>query len=461
MVAIHEPITDQDLEPLTIRRRFNRFLERHLPEGLYPRSLIIIITPMVLLQSIMAFTFMERHWDQVTKRLSRSVAQELSLIVKLHGSFEMLGEDEAAFIELVNQTTGLGFSILHDAELPPPAPKPLYSLLDAKLSKQITKRVGLPFWIDTLGRSGYVDVRIKVASGVIFRFVTEQSRAYASNTHIFILWMVGSAIVLLWVAIIFLRNQIRPIQQLADAAHSFGMGRDVPDFRPRGASEVQSAARAVLRMKERIERHVEQRTAMLAGVSHDLRTILTRFKLQLAFLGEGEQVRELRNDVDEMQHMLEDYLAFVRGDEGEASADTNLDDLLVKAAQNAGTERASVTVDGPTGIVFRARPKALNRCIANLVINACRFGKNVRIGGAVRNHVLTVTVEDDGPGIDPDYRDDVFRPFFTLDDARNQDEGGTGLGLAIALDIARSHGGDILLFESAMGGLKAEIQIPV
>jgi two-component system osmolarity sensor histidine kinase EnvZ len=459
MVAIHDPQLEE--LPLTVRRRFNRFLERHLPEGLYPRSLIIVITPMVILQSIMAFIFMERHWEQVTKRLSRSVAEEIALVIDMHDTYDTTQEDEQTFVTMVNENLDIGFSIQHDAELPPPAPKPLFSLLDSKLTKYIGNRVGLPFWIDTAGRSGYVDIRVKVESGLIFRFVTEESRAYASNTHIFILWMVGSAIVLLWVAIVFLRNQIRPIQQLANAAHNFGMGRDVPDFRPRGASEVQSAARAVLYMKERIERHVEQRTSMLAGVSHDLRTILTRFKLQLAFLGENNQVHELRNDVDEMQQMLEDYLAFVRGDEGEVAEPVNMLELLERVRQDAGTDGAVITIEAEPDLVFEAKPNAIKRCISNLVGNACRFAENVVVTGkASKKRVITVVIEDDGPGIAPALRADVFRPFFRIDDARNQDEGGTGLGLAIALDIARSHGGDITLGDGQLGGLKVKVRIP-
>ncbi len=455
--------TDSSLEdePLTLRRRFNRFLERHLPEGLYPRSLIIVITPMVLLQSIMAFIFMERHWDQVTKRLSRSVAAEIAFLIQTHEETDMSDEDELKFVTMANQHLSLGFSILRDAELPPPAPKPFFSLLDIKLSKQITKRVARPFWIDTLGRTGFVDVRVKVGSGLIFRFVTEQSRAYASNTYIFIVWMVGSAIVLLGVAIIFLRNQITPIQQLAEAAHSFGMGRDAPDFRPRGAIEVQSASRAVLRMKERIERHVEQRTAMLAGVSHDLRTILTRFKLQLATFEDDEQVCELRNDVDEMQHMLEDYIAFVRGDGDETSADIDLSKFLNKVKQDVHASGRKVKIKGGKGVSFRAKPNAFKRCVGNLVSNACRFAQHVEVSASCTERYLTITVDDDGPGVPQELLDDVFRPFFRIDDARNQDEGGSGLGLSIALDIARSHGGDIILGDSEMGGLKAVIQIPV
>lgn len=459
MVAV--PDSTMPELPLTLRRRFNRFLERHLPERLYPRSLIIVIAPMVILQSIMAFTFMERHWDQVTKRLSRSVAAEIAFLIENYEQFGLSDEAELRLVTIANQHLGLGFSILHDAELPPPAAKPFFSLLDLRLSKQITKRVGRPFWIDTLGRSGFVDVRIKVDNGLIFRFVTEQSRAYASNTHIFILWMIGSAVVLLGVAIIFLRNQITPIQQLAEAAHSFGMGRDMPDFRPRGASEVQSAARAVLRMKQRIERHVEQRTAMLAGVSHDLRTILTRFKLQLATLGDDERVVDLRGDVDEMQHMLEGYMAFVRGDGDEASAEINIHDLLLKVQQDAPAVARKIKIEADRELWAQAKPNALKRCIANLVGNACRFGDAVEVTAEVNERYLRIVVDDDGPGIPAELREDVFRPFFRIDDARNQDEGGTGLGLAIALDIARSHGGDISLGESDLGGLRAVLQLPV
>jgi len=456
-------ISDEELDdlPLTLRRRFNRFLERHLPEGLYPRSLIIVIAPMVILQSIMAFTFMERHWDQVTKRLSRSVAAEIAFLIETHEDFGISEESELRLVTMANQHLGLGFSILRDVELPPPATKPFFSLLDLRLSKQITKRVGRPFWIDTLGRSGFVDVRIKVDNGLIFRFVTEQSRAYASNTHIFILWMIGSAVVLLGVAIIFLRNQIMPIQQLAEAAHSFGMGREVPEFRPRGAVEVQSAARAVLRMKQRIERHVEQRTAMLAGVSHDLRTILTRFKLQLATLRDDEQVEELRGDVDEMQHMLEGYMAFVRGDGDEASAEINIQKLLLKVKQDTPAQARKIKIKADRGVQVEAKPNALKRCIANLVGNACRFGDAVVVSAEANERYLQIAVDDDGPGIPLELRGDVFRPFYRIDDARNQDEGGTGLGLAIALDIARSHGGDITLGESDLGGLRAVLRIPV
>ncbi len=460
MVAIGEEHRTEE-ERHDLYWRFNRFLERHLPDRLYPRSLIIIITPMVLLQSIMAFAFMERHWDRVTKQLSKSVAREIAFVVDIYEYYPKSAANTQRLVKMANSTLDLGVSVTRDESLPPPAPKPFFSLLDIKLSKYIRRYVDRPFWLDTLGRSGYVDARVQAGDGTVFRILTNQSRVYASNSHIFLLWMVGTSLVLLFVAILFLRNQIKPILQLAEVAQSFGMGRDVPDFQPRGAAEVQDAARAFMKMKQRIERHVEQRTAMLAGVSHDLRTILTRFKLQLAFMEDTERVRELKQDVDEMQRMLEDYMAFVRGDGDESTVETDICAMLEDVARLAERRGTEVTLKADDGLSALVKPNAFKRCIANLVGNAGRHADHLRIAAERNAQHLVITVDDDGPGIPPDQREAVFRPFFRLDDARNQDETGTGLGLAIARDIARSHGGDIRLSDSDLGGLRARVHIPV
>ena len=248
---------------------------------------------------------------------------------------------------------------------------------------------------------------------------------------------------------------------MADAAESFGKGRDAPNFRPRGAREVRRAAAAFLEMKARIERAIEQRTAMLAGVSHDLRTVLTRFKLELALIGDSPEVEAMKKDVDEMARMLEAYLAFARGDLGEQSAPTDmaafLDELRLDAERHG--HKATVVFHGPP--IVTVRPAAFKRCLANLVSNAARFAPSIEITGHRDHRYLTVTVDDDGPGIPAEMREDVFKPFLRLDDARNQDEGGTGLGLAIARDIARSHGGDINLGDSPLGGLRATVRVPV
>ena len=374
---------------------FGRWLATFMPKGLYARSLLIVILPMVILQSVIAYFFMERHWQTVTFRLSAGVVRDIGAVMDLYPMLpEQTRREELRRIAATRLQ--LDVELLPRQELPPPLPKPFFSLLDSALSRELGRQIRRPFWIDTVGRSNLVEIQILLDNSVL-RVLAHRNSAYASNSHIFLVWMLGTSLVLLGVAVAFLRNQIRPILRLATAAEDFGKGREL-DFRPQGAREVRQATYAFFEMKRRIERSIEQRTAMLNGVSHDLRTILTRFKLSLALLDDGPEKDELLRDVEEMQRMLEAYLAFARGDAGEAMRDQ-------------------------------------------------RF--------------LTVNIDDDGPGIPPEKREEVFRPFFRLDEARNQDEGGTGLGLAIARDIARSHGGDIILGQSPMGGLRASVRVPV
>ena len=321
-----------------------------------------------------------------------------------------------------------------------------------------------PFWIDTVGQSRLVEVRVKLDRAIL-RFTAQRGQTYASNSHIFLIWMVGTSVVLLTVAIAFLRNQIRPILRLAEAADAFGKGRPVPqDFRPRGAREVRQAASAFLEMRDRIRHHVEQRTSMLAGVSHDLRTVLTRFKLELALLGDGAEIAALRSDVNEMQHMLEDYLAFAKGDGGEEAAPTDVGELLGEVQEETEHIGAPIEVrmrQPRRPLVLPLKRQAFKRAVTNLVTNAARFGDNVVIRAAAEECWLRIEVDDDGPGIPATERDNVFRPFYRLDHARNQDAGNSGLGLAIARDIARSHGGDIALSVSSMGGLRATMRVPL
>jgi two-component system, OmpR family, osmolarity sensor histidine kinase EnvZ len=442
---------------------FGRVFKGMMPTGLYARSLLIIIVPMVILQSVVAFVFMERHWNTVTRRLSAAVTQDISALIDIYGTFPHdsdPAQTRAQIHRMAQDRLGLGVDFLPVTEMPPPGPKPFFSLLDQALSEEIRKQIGKPFWIDTVGRSNLVEIRIQLDDAVM-RVFARRSAAYASNSEIFLLWMVGTSLVLLTVAILFLRNQIRPILRLADAAESFGKGREVPGFRPRGAREVRRAAQAFLEMKRRIERTLEQRTTMLAGVSHDLRTVLTRFKLELALIGDSPEVDAMRRDVDEMGRMLEAYLAFARGDAGEQSAPTDMAAFLdeLKADAERHGHKTMVVFHGHP--VVTVRPHAYKRCLANLVSNAARFGSAISITGHRDHRWLTVTVDDDGPGIPVALREDVFKPFLRLDVARNQDEGGTGLGLAIARDIARSHGGDIALADSPLGGLRATVRIPV
>jgi two-component system osmolarity sensor histidine kinase EnvZ len=433
-----------------------------MPKGLYARALIIIIAPIVVLEGVIAFVFMERHWQQVTRRLSEATARNVAALVELYE--ELPPGEDAHLIEMARDKLALSMQIMPPGDLPAPHPKPFFAILDGALSDEIRGQIKEPFWIDTVGQSRHVEIRVKTEKAIL-RFIGTRTQTYASNSYIFLLWMVGSSVILLTVAILFLRNQIRPILRLAEAADAFGKGRPVPeDFRPRGAREVRQAASAFLEMAERIRTHVDQRTTMLAGVSHDLRTVLTRFKLELAFMGDSAETQALRGDVNEMQHMLEDYLAFARGDGGEEARPTNLRELLeevVEESQIYGKPIELKLRKRRKDLVLPLKRAAFKRAVVNLVSNAARFANQIVIRAATEDDWLRVEVSDDGPGIPAEERDNVFRPFYRLDHARNQDEGNSGLGLAIARDIARSHGGDIALGESSLGGLKAIISVPL
>ncbi|MCK3776518.1 ATP-binding protein [Ensifer sesbaniae] len=440
-------------------RRFTRWLRRRLPMGLYARSLLIVIIPMVLLQSVVAFIFMERHWQLVTQRLSAAVTGDIAAIVDLIDTFPD-DRNIAEIIRIAREQLDLSISVDPPGELPPPRPSPFFEILDQILGEEISNQVRRPFWIDTVGNSKLVEIRIKLDDGRILRVYARRNQAYASNTHIFLVWMVAASLVLLAIAILFLRGQIRPILALAKAAESFGKGQKIDDFAPRGADEIRRAGLAFILMRERIERQIEQRTAMLTGVSHDLRTILTRFKLQLALAGNNPDLESLNQDVEDMQNMLEGYLAFARGEAEEDVGQLKLSELMTRLAAEAELLGKTLTTSIEGEDEVRVRPNAFTRLVANLASNAYRYANTVNVDARHSAKWVTITVDDDGPGIPERSREDVFKPFFRLDEARNLDSSGTGLGLAIARDIARSHGGNVTLGDSPLGGLRATVRVP-
>jgi two-component system osmolarity sensor histidine kinase EnvZ len=440
-------------------RRIARWLNSVLPKGLYARALIIMIVPMVVLQSVVTYLFLERHWTLVTHRLSSAVVSDIAALADVYRTYPQ-DTANAQIKRIAQERLDLSVDFLPLSDMPPPGPKPFFSLVDHALSQELRKQIGRPFWIDTVGKSSLVEIRIRL-DGAVMRVFARRNAAYASNSHIFLIWMLGTSAVLLVFSIIFLRNQIRPILRLADAAESFGKGREVPNFRPRGAREVRRAAQAFIEMKQRIERTIEQRTAMLAGVSHDLRTVLTRFKLELALAGKGPEVEAMKKDVDEMARMLEAYLSFARSDLAEPSAPTDMAQLLGGLRSDLEREGHTATVTFQGLPIVTVRPAAFRRCLGNLVSNAARFAKAISITGHRDHRYLTITIDDDGPGIPEDMREEVFKPFLRLDDAGNQDDGNSGLGLSIARDIARSHGGDVMLGDSPLGGLRATVRVPV
>lgn len=432
--------------------------KRILPSGLYGRSLIIIVAPMVILQIVVTYVFLERHWQMVTEKLSRAVVADIALLLEASRQFP-IEPGAPRLTALASSQLDLSVAFRDGETLPETLPRERSTLLARSLSEEIETQIGRPYWIDTDLYDDYVDIRIAVNGGVM-RTLALRSRVYATNSHIFLVWMAGTSLVLVIVAIVFLRNQIRPIQRLAMAAESFGMGRDVPEFKPTGASEVRRAAAAFLRMRERIQRQIDQRTAMLAGVSHDLRTPLTRFKLQLALLDDGPETEELGADVREMERMLEEYLDFARGHQGETTELTDVAQLLEEIRTDASRNGFDVALDMEGNLMVPLRRNAFKRCVTNLVDNATKYATHVLVHAVGSNRALDITIDDDGEGIPEDQLEEVFRPFYRLDAARNLDTAGTGLGLAIARDVARGHGGDIRLSRSPRGGLRAWIHIP-
>jgi two-component system osmolarity sensor histidine kinase EnvZ len=440
-------------------------LKRLLPRGLFGRSLIIIVAPIVLLQAIIAYVFFERDLDTTTRRLARDVAADMAMLVALEDNNP--SPDRERLRTLATRQLDYRIQFLPGQNLPPIHGLPV-TTIDVALDDILEQRIGKDRDFRTARMGDDFEIRVDVHDGVLAVLVP-RDRVTVSKPDIFILWMVGSSLLLMTIAIIFLRNQVRPIERLARAADSFGKGRAVPDFKPYGAAEVRRAAQAFITMRERIERHVAQRTEMLAGVSHDLKTPLTRLKLTLEMMpaGEGQDapndIKSMRDDIAEMEHMLDDYLAFARGEGGEDASLIDLSELVreVAAAAERAQSTARIAVSAPVHAPVRVRRAGLRRVLANLIENAVKHGSQVAVSLHQDEGLVEVVVEDDGPGIPEPRREEAFRPFHRLDEGRNLQSGGSGLGLAIARDITRAHGGEILLDQSAMGGLKATVRLPV
>ena len=453
----------QTMSPEPGAFRPGRLLKRALPRGLFGRSLIIIVAPMVILQAIVTYVFFERDVDASTRRLSRDIAAEVSLLITFEDKYPM--KERVVLRGLASRMLRYDITFLPGQTIPPPAKQPRHqSTIDRALDDVIAQQIGEVRHFETARAGNDFDIRVEVHDGVL-RMIVPRERATVSAPDIFVLWMVGSSLILLGVAVLFLRNQVRPIERLALAAEAFGKGRAVPDFKPYGATEVRRAAEAFLTMRERLERYLQQRTEMLAGVSHDLKTPLTRIRLQLALLKPSADIDAMRDDVVQMENMLSEYLDFARGGAGEQSSVIDLSVLARQAAERAVRARMAeprrLTIDAPSPMTIAVKPHALGRCITNLVDNALKHGRHVFVSVARDERFAEVLVDDDGPGIPEHLREEAFRPFHRLDQGRNLQAGGVGLGLAIARDVARAHGGDLLLDKSPQGGLRAVVRLPV
>ena len=436
-----------------------RWHKRLLPRTLFGRSLLIIVTPLILVQVIATWIFYDRVWDTVSRRLSTAVAGEIAQIVHAE-SFAAGGAARIKLFDRARVATELEFIYWAGEKLPSGMVTVGTGSIQEQLAVALVERVGRPFQIDADFDPRDVLVSIALDDGVL-QVAVPKKRLFTPTTYIFVLWMVGSSLVLFAVAMLFMRNQVKSLRRLAAAAESFGKGRDVPNFRLSGATEVRQTGAAFLLMRERIRRQVAQRTEMLAGVSHDLRTPLTRMKLALEFLEESPTLAELKSDVTQMERMVQGYLDFARGEGGETPREVDLPMLLEEAVANARRDGAPVTLAAPEAFAISLRPDAVKRAIANLIANARRYGRHVWVIAVPVKDGVDILVDDDGPGIPPAQREAVFRPFFRLDPARNPQGGSVGLGLTIARDVALSHGGDISLEESPQGGLRVRVHLPV
>lgn len=442
------------------------WLRRIMPRGLFGRSLLIVLLPIVILQAGLAIIFYERHWDTVTRWLASGLAGEVGLLVELLEEAEG-PEARSQALDRARAHLGFSLSLQPDGRLSEAIGRngTGESRLDRTLYETFERQLERPFAIDTrpIDLPKRIAIFVQLDEGLL-RVLAERKRVDSTTTTVFMGWMVGLSLLLLVLAIYFLTRQVRPIRRLAWAADSFGKGRDVGDFKLEGATEIRQAGAAFNLMRKRTLRFVSQRTEMLAAVSHDLRTPLTRMKLQLAMLERGkiepDDLDDLRSDVQEMSDVVEGYLTFARGEGQEEVEPTDIGAVLREVAERAGSGGAEVAVELEHPIELDVRPVAIRRCLSNLIENAVRHADRVKVRATMQREQVWIAIDDDGPGIPEHRREEVFRPFSRLDPSRNPSTGGVGLGLTIARDIVLAHGGDIELDDSPQGGLRVLIRLP-
>ena len=436
-----------------------KFVKRLLPTTLFGRSLLIIVLPVAIMQIVITWAFFDAHWETVTSRLSEGLSGDIAWAVESYRD----DPSPVALAKIADRAErSLGLSIvLQEGRVLPTGRRPsLFAALDRSLQRALDDRLDVPFWFDTTRYPAYVDIRVQTEKGVL-RIIAPRDRAFATQGHIFILWMTVVTLLLTGIAVGFIRNQVRAIERLAEAADAFGRGGDMPTFKPYGAREVRQAAAAFIAMKARIQRHIDQRTVMLAAVGHDLRTPLTRLKLELAMAEPSDRIEAMKRDLSEMEHMIDEYLAFARGQGGEALEPVSMSDLLEALRADADRAGVEILLSVEPGLEVVCRPLALKRALDNLVMNAASHAARIELTGRTRpSGGVEICIDDDGPGIPEDRYEEAFRPFNRLDESRNQNEKGVGLGLAIARDVARGHGGDITLSRSPLGGLRALVKLP-
>ena len=433
-------------------------IKNFLPKSLLGRALLIIVMPLIILQLVSATIFYETHWAKVSRKLAYGLVGDIATLVELL-RLDNTDRSLKSIQALASQNMGLSVRLKKNKILSKVAEAEQNWNIEDSFVKVLRSSLQKPFNIKESTIEKHILVNIQLSEGVL-QVEFARKRLFSSTTYVFVLWMVGTSMILFGLATIFMRNQVKPIRRLAIAAEDFGKGRDTPNFKPEGAIEVRQASSAFISMRDRIKRQVSRRTEMLAGVSHDLRTPITRMKLQLELLKENKNTGELARDLSEMEHMLEGYLAFARGEGEELPKEVDVVKLVKQVIEDVKKNGANISLSSEKRVLISLRPNLFRRCIANLIENADRYASAVSVELTVQVGFVKILIDDNGPGISEELRDQVFRPFFRLDDSRNLDTGGVGLGLAIARDAIISHGGEIELQDSPTGGLRVMLKLP-
>jgi two-component system, OmpR family, osmolarity sensor histidine kinase EnvZ len=431
-----------------------------MPSGLYWRTALIIIVPAALLQILITLVFLDDHWRLTSKRMSQAMAGEVTLLLQTYQA-----DPTPENFERVRQMaeSPLGFQLTLDADGPlerAPCGRSRSVFVDRYLLEPLINEFGQTIWYDPTCPGRYVFLRIAAGDGAVFEITARRDRVQARSGPLFVTWVIFGTTFFCLVSILFIRSQVRPIEKLADAMERFGRGEDAGHFRVRGAREVRGATHAFFDMRQRIKRHIEQRAQLLAGVSHDLRTPLTRLKLQLELMPASAEIDDAKRDLAEMAETLDEYLAFAKGLSEEAPEQVDLARLVRDIVGDAARTGANIAVTQSGDVGATGRTRALKRCLNNLIDNAAAHGDQVRVEVHGGDGFVTVSVDDNGPGIAEDQYEEAFRPFSRLDETRSRNQKGVGLGLAIARDVARGHGGDVTLSTSPLGGLRATLRLP-
>ena len=434
----------------------SKFLKKILPKQLFYRSLIIVAAPIIIMQITISIVFFDSLWIKTNKGMTKALVNEISTFVEAYNNENF---DKEEIKNLFSLYQDLNIEFVKDENFNYNRDERWFSPIDRTLRRELKSRFGSDeFWFNTTNYKELIDLRIKYQAGY-FKFLVPRDRVTSTSARIFGLWVTLPAVLVIFIAILFLKNQTRPITKLAEASEKFGRGEDVEEYRPSGALEIRKAGLEFDRMRKRILRHLNQRSEMLSGISHDLRTPLTRIKLQLAFIKDKEITNKLSNDVDEMEKMLNEYLQFSRSNFTEKSEKFNLSELILSTVKKY--ENKNILLNDQNEIFFTGRKNLIKRCLNNLLDNAINFSKNIKVSQQKIKRSVLIFIEDDGPGIPSSEHENVFKPFYKVDKSRNQTKSSVGLGLSIASDIIRSHGGDIELGKSEMGGLKIRIFLPV